>query len=452
LKVEFEELEKNKVLLKVEVPQEEIKKSVEKAYKSIAKKVNIPGFRKGKIPSKVIDAHFGEDAVVDEMLKELIASSYVQAVENVGIKPIDVPEIDIKEAKKDKVHFHAKVDVKPKVMLGNYKKLKAKKNKVKVTEEEVAQQIELARERFASLEVAEGKVVSKGDFVLIDFDGLIEGKSFEGGSAKDYLLEVGSNIIVPDFDKNILGACKDEIKKFVVDIPPKFRNPAIADKSVNYKVLIKEVKQKILPELNDEFANIAGGFETMDEYKKDIRKRLEEMNTFKAEEKFRREILDEVSKKVNVEIPDIMIDRTLAEMVDEFLLSIQARGIPPEDYFSGTGTSIEELKSSFREGAKERTKDELVLEAIAKEENIKVEEDELDKEIEVIAQKLNEDKRVIKKNLEERGVVSRIEADILMRKTMESLIEMTESKKKIDKQKDEKSEVKKDDRHDSDSG
>ncbi|HDP69544.1 MAG TPA: trigger factor [Actinobacteria bacterium] len=452
MKVEFEELEKNKVLLKVEVPQEEIKKSVEKAYKSIAKKVNIPGFRKGKIPSKVIDAHFGEDAVVDEMLKELIASSYVQAVENVGIKPIDVPEIDIKEAKKDKVHFHAKVDVKPKVMLGNYKKLKAKKNKVKVTEEEVAQQIELARERFASLEVAEGKVVSKGDFVLIDFDGLIEGKSFEGGSAKDYLLEVGSNIIVPDFDKNILGACKDEIKKFVVDIPPKFRNPAIADKSVNYKVLIKEVKQKILPELNDEFANIAGGFETMDEYKKDIRKRLEEMNTFKAEEKFRREILDEVSKKVNVEIPDIMIDRTLAEMVDEFLLSIQARGIPPEDYFSGTGTSIEELKSSFREGAKERTKDELVLEAIAKEENIKVEEDELDKEIEVIAQKLNEDKRVIKKNLEERGVVSRIEADILMRKTMESLIEMTESKKKIDKQKDEKSEVKKDDRHDSDSG
>lgn len=426
LKTEVEELEKNKVILKVEVPKENIKKAIGEAYKSIAKKVNIPGFRKGKVPPKIIDVNVGEEAVIDEMLRQLVPFSYAQAVEKTGIEPIDVPEIEVKEAKKDKVNFHAKVDVKPKVKLGDYKKLKIKRAEAKVTDKEVNQQIEMTRNNFASLEVAEDKTISEGDFALIDFDGLVDGKSFETGSAKDYLLEIGSNAIVLDFDKNLIGARKGETKEFEVNIPPKYDNPAIAGKTVKYKVFIKELKQKVLPELNDEFAEIVGGFKTLDDFKKDLKEKLEEAKKFKVEEEFRRNILDGVANGAEVDVPDIMISRTLAEMVDEFFLSLQTRGISPEDYFAATGSNLEELKKSLRERAEERTREELILEAIAKKENITAGEDEVDKEVKMIAERVSEEENKIKEVLREKGILTKIKEDILIRKALEYLVEQAE--------------------------
>ncbi len=450
MKAEVEKLEKNKVLLKVEVPQEDVKQAIKEAYKTVAKKVSIPGFRRGKVPPSVIDTRIGEEAVIDEMLRQLVPLSYIKAVEKTGIKPINTPEVDVQEAKKDKVNFHAKVDVKPEVKLGDYKKSGIKRVKVKVTNEEINQQVEIMRDRLAHLEVAEGKSVSNGDFVTINFDGLVDGKSFEGNSAKDYLFEVGSSPIVPGFDGNLLGACKGDIKDFEVNIPPKFENPAISDKTVKYKVLIKEVKQKVLPELNDEFASEAGGFKSLDEYKKDIRKRLEEVKTFKAEEEFRRKLLDKVTEKTNIDIPDIMIERMLAEMVDEFLLSLQSQGIPADDYFSATKSNLEELKKSFRERASERTKEELVLEKIAEKENLVVSEDELDEEVEAIAKRMDEDKDKLKGAFKERGVLSRIKNDILIRKSLEHLVGLTE---KATGNKNKKSEVGgKDEKSNSNSG
>ncbi|MDO8885874.1 trigger factor [Candidatus Oleimmundimicrobium sp.] len=426
MKAEVEKLEKSKVLLKVEVPKEDIERAIKEAYKVISKKINVPGFRKGKVPLNIIDTRVGEEAIIDEMLRQLVPGAYTKAVEKTGIEPINIPEIDVKDAKRDKVNFHAKVDVKPKVDLADYKKLKAKRAKVKLTNEEINQQIEITRNSLAQLEVAERKIISKDDFVMINFDGLVDGKSFEGGSAKDFLLEVGSNQIVPDFDKNLFGARKGDIKEFTVDMPPKYDNQAIAGKTVKYKVLVKEIKQKVLPELNDKFAEEVGGFKTLDEYKESIRKRLEEVKTFKAEEDFRRKVLDEAAEGTKVDIPDIMVDRMVAEMVDEFLLSLQSRGVSAEDYFSVAETSIEELKKSFRERAKERTRDEIVLEAIAKKEGLTISEDELSKEVEAIAQRLNEDKEKLRKIFEERGILEKIKNDLLIRNSLERLVELTE--------------------------
>ncbi|MDI6799538.1 MAG: trigger factor [Actinomycetota bacterium] len=428
MKVEVERGEKNKVILKVEVPKEDVAKGMVAAYAKISKKVNVPGFRKGKVPKKVIDSHFGEGLVIDEMIKEVVPGSYERAVAESNVEPIDLPKIDVKEAGADHLVYQAEVEVKPEVILGDYKKISVKKAEVKVTDDEVKAQIESARNRKATLSVADDRLVREGDFVMIDFEGLLDGKEFEGGSGIDSMIEIGGQMLLPGFDKNLIGAGVGDELSFSIDATADFDAVEIAGKKVDFKVIVKEIKVKNLPEPNDEFADMAAGCKDMAEYKADIKKKLTDIKAAKAEEDFHREILIKLAEESKVDIPAIMVDRRVDDMVSQFMVGMKSRGVGSDEYFKATGSSPDILKESFKERAAGTVKESLVLEALAKKEKIEVSFEEVDKEIGELADGIGEEKEDLKKTLQERGVISDIEDDLLMRKAMERLVEMVKAK------------------------
>ncbi len=428
MKIEVEKGEKNKVTLVVDVASEDISRGMEAAYAKVAKKVNIPGFRKGKAPKKVLNSYLGEGAIIDQMIKEVVPEAYEKAVEESKIFPIDLPKIEVKEASTDKLTFSAEVEVKPEVILGDYKKITIKKAEVKVTDEEVKAQIESVRNRMATLNVAPDRPVQEGDFVIIDFEGLLEGKEFEGSSGVDSMIEIGGQMLLPDFDKKLIGANRGDEVKFDIEVPADFEASDIAGKRIDFTVKIKEIKLKVLPELNDEFADKAGGAKDMAEHEADTRKRLVEIKEAKCDDDFRRDLLAKLTEGAKVDIPAIMIERRLDEMVNQFLVGMKSRGIGDKEYFEATGSNPDSLRKSFKERAAETVKEALALEALAKKENIEVLAEEIDREIGELAESIGRDKDGLKDTLVERGALSDIEDDIMMKKAMDRLIEIAQGK------------------------
>ncbi|MEW6189543.1 MAG: trigger factor [Actinomycetota bacterium] len=424
-----EELEKNKVLLKVEVPTGDVDQAIEKAYKSISSRVSIPGFRKGRIPRKIIDARIGKESVLQEALNEMLPVYYSRAVERSGIKPIDKPEIEVVQLKEGQpLLFNAKVQVKPKVKLGKYKGVKAKMPFIEVTDEEIDGHIELLKDRFAQLEPVTRKL-RKGDFALINFEGFVDGKPFEGGSANDYLLQVGSGTFAPGFEDKLIGARRGEIREIFIDMPKEHPIAEIAGKKVKFKVFVKEIKQKKLPKVDDEFAKEIGAFETLKELKDDVKRRLEEVKRNQDQFALRGKVLEAVSKGAEVEISEIMVERRVNEMIGDFAFNLKNRGIDLNDYLKATNTSMESLRERFKRDALRALKNELVLGAIGEKEGLEVKEEEVDNEIEKLAQRMNVEGSEVKKRLEERGNLGLLREDILLRKTLDWLVDQAEIKR-----------------------
>lgn len=429
MKTMVEELEKNKVLLKVEVPTGDVDQAIEKAYKSISSRVSIPGFRKGRIPRKIIDARIGKESVLQEALNEMLPVYYSRAVERSGIKPIDKPEIEVVQLKEGQpLLFNAKVQVKPKVKLGKYKGVKAKMPFIEVTDEEIDGHIELLKDRFAQLEPVTRKL-RKGDFALINFEGFVDGKPFEGGSANDYLLQVGSGTFAPGFEDKLIGARRGEIREIFIDMPKEHPIAEIAGKKVKFKVFVKEIKQKKLPKVDDEFAKEIGAFETLKELKDDVKRRLEEVKRNQDQFALRGKVLEAVSKGAEVEISEIMVERRVNEMIGDFAFNLKNRGIDLNDYLKATNTSMESLRERFKRDALRALKNELVLGAIGEKEGLEVKEEEVDNEIEKLAQRMNVEGSEVKKRLEERGNLGLLREDILLRKTLDWLVDQAEIKR-----------------------
>ncbi|RJQ33240.1 MAG: trigger factor [Actinobacteria bacterium] len=420
IKTQVKEIEENKVEIQVEIPIEQVKESIEAAYRALSKKAKIPGFRQGKVPPKVIDTQFGKGAVLEQALRDDLGKFYIQAVEETGIVPVNSPNIEIQEMAEEKpLKFTATVEVKPKVKLGNYKQLKTKKKLSKVEQKDIDAQLQMIRDKFANLEVAKNKVAQQQDYLLINFDGTINGKAFEGGSAKDYLLGLGSKTMVPGFEEQLVGSKAGEIKDIKITFPKDYPKEDLAGKIANFRVFIKEVKVKKLPELNEDFVKQLGEYKNLDELKKEIKVQLREQMDKKAEAEYKAEVLKEVSEQAKISIPKVMIDDMAKRLANEFDLSLRNQGASLEQYQKATGTSEADILKKFDKQAESTVKENLVLEAISEKENIEPTDEEVDAEVKKFAKDQDLDK--VKKELEAKGLIDYLRTNLRYSKTLDWL-------------------------------
>ncbi|WP_204981656.1 trigger factor [Mammaliicoccus sciuri] len=377
----WEKKEGNQGLLTVTVPKEEVDKGLDKAFKKVVKQINVPGFRKGKMPRPLFEQRFGVESLYQDALDFILPEAYGNAVEEAEINPVDRPEIDVTQMEKGKeLIFEATVTVEPEVELGDYKGLSIEKQDREVTDEEFNQAIEDAVSRQAELTVKEGEI-AEGDVVNINFDGYVDGEAFEGGQAEGYDLEIGSESFIPGFEEQLIGLKANDSKDVVVTFPEEYHAEELAGKEATFKCEVNEVKSKEIPELDDELAQeLDESVSTVDEYKEKLRKDLEEAKVNQAEATEKEEAITKATDNAKVDIPEAMINTELDRMMQEFEQRISQQGLNLELYYQFSGQSEEELKAQMKEDAEKRVKTNLTLRAIADAENIEVSDADVEAE------------------------------------------------------------------------
>ena len=424
VKAEMEEVDLNKVRIKVEVPAEDVGKAIDRAFRDISREVFIPGFRKGKVPRRVLQARLGMDAIYEEVKQSNLPDYYAEALQQLGIEPIDEPEIDFDEIKiedEKPLTFEATVDIKPRIELSEYKDVEVERPDEEVTEEEVDRVIDNMREKFAQLEVASGKVLADGDYALIDFEGTVNNAPFEGGSANDFVLEVGTENIWPEFNEEMRGKRKGDILEIKVKMPEQFPDEELAGKVASFKVIVKEVKVKKLPEADDDFAKESSKFDTFQELKDDVRAKLEEAKKTQVEEAVRVQALEKLADGLDVEIPDKMVENYSRQRRHELEARLSSRGISLDNYLKAVDYTEERMDEEFEVEAKQLILNELVLEAIIRAEGFEVSDDEIQEEIAVRAEMFGMKPETFRDALEERGALEEMRQDLAHRKALKFL-------------------------------
>ncbi len=427
MKVSAEKIENQKVVLTIEVVAAELDKAEERACKRFASQVNIPGFRKGKAPRKIVEQHVGKQTVLQEAFDYFIAPEALaealkdQKMEDIVTRP-DIETVTLEEGKD--VVFKATVVPRPEVKLGEYKGLKIAKDEVKVTDEDVDNQLKrMADHQAKMVEAPEGAAVEDGDFTTLDFKGFVDGEAFEGGEGKDYPLQIGSNSFIPGFETQLIGAKVSEEKDVNVKFPEEYHAKELAGKDATFKCTIRSIKHKELPAIDDAFAKAASKFETLDELKADIRKNLTENAERKAENDRKAEALETASKNITVDIPPVMVDNEVTRMLREMEMRLAQQGMQLEQYLQFAGTDIAKLREQYRETAEKNVRTGLMLEEVAKAENIKVEAADLDKEVEVMAAAYGATPKQVKKIIAEQGRLNDLAATVLRNKTMQFIFD-----------------------------
>lgn len=422
MKTDVKELDNNKMLVEVEVPTEDVQESVRKAYRKIAGSVTIQGFRKGRIPPRVIDAHVGKGSVMQEALQEMLPVFYGKALQETGLKPIDKPEIEVVQLRDDKpFKFNAKLEVKPKPVLPKYSDLKAGKKKPTVSKEDVDKELEKLQEKFARLEVVKSRPVKKGDYVLMNYEAKIGGNDFEGGSADDFFLEVGANMFPPEFEEKMVGVKPGEIHEIVIDVPDWHHQQETAGQTVSYKVLVKEVKEKVPPKLDDNFAKETSEFDTLKELKADVRKKVRGAKEIEVNNEFRMDVLDELTELAKVEVPETMVTQRVSDRIEDMRQKLEAGGLALEDYMEQAKTTEADLRKEYRAEAEQGVAKRLALEALAEKESLEVTPAEVDNEIKVAAQAEGRNFQGLKKDAEDKGYLYVFEEDALVKKALDFL-------------------------------
>lgn len=385
MNAKVEKLENNKVKLEITVPMQDFQEALKKSYNKNVGKFNIPGFRKGKAPMAIIEKYYGIGVFYEDAVQFVCDDTYPKAIEDNNITPVDYPEIDIVQIGKDKDFIYtATVTVKPEVKLGEYKGVEAKKIEYKVTDEDINAKLDLMKDKNARILTKEGKI-EKGDIATIDFEGFIDGVAFEGGKADNYQLTIGSGTFIPGFEDQLVGAAAGDTVDVNVTFPEDYHEESLKGKPALFKVTIKEVKFKQLPELDDEFAKDVSEFDTLEELKQDIKKKLEEENAERAKREYEDEVLNKVVEAAEVDIPEVMIQKEIDYMMSDLNYRLKYQGLDIKKYAELLGTTIESLRDEFKEAAQKRVKSNLVLEAIAKAEGIDASEEEIDKKAEEMA-------------------------------------------------------------------
>ncbi|MBM7624844.1 trigger factor [Sporohalobacter salinus] len=424
MKVSKEVIEENKVQLDVEVEAEETNKALDEAYKEVVKDVEIDGFRKGKVPRQVLEARYGKEILHKDALDILIPKAYREAIEEAEIEPIDQPEIsDFSIEEDEPTTFTAEVEVKPEVELGEYTDLDIEKELEEVTEEDIEEALDQKRERFAELKAADRDEVQEGDYVVIDFEGYIDGEPFEGGSAEEYTLEIGSDSFIPGFEEQLIGAKVGEEVEVDVTFPEGYQQEDLAGEGAIFKVDVKEIKEKELPELDDELAKEVGDFETLGELKEDITNTLKEEAERKAENVFTNELIETISEDAEVNIPETMVENELDVMMNSMKQRLQQQGMDFEQYLEMTGTDEASFREENREEARKRVKSSLTLEAIAEKENIDATDEEIEGKIEEIANQQDQDPEMVKAMLQMQGQYDSLIESIKNEKVLDFLVE-----------------------------
>lgn len=424
MSVKMEKIEKNTVELEVSVDAKDFSAAVTKAAKTLANKVNIPGFRKGKAPRTMVERHVGTGALYNEAVDDLLGPAYAKAVNESGIEPVDRPEVDLVQMEEGKdLIFKAKVTVKPEVELGEYKGLEVEKTAATVTDEEVEEDLKRKQEQHAKvLNLDEGTVENK-DSLVIDFAGSVEGVPFEGGTAEGYELVIGSGSFIPGFEEQLIGAQIGQEVDVNVRFPDEYHVADLKGKDALFKVKVHKIKRKELTPLDDEFAKDISEFETLDELKADLRDKLMKAAEQRAESEYRNAIVAKAVENASVEIPEAMISSRVDTMVQDLEQNLSYQGLDLETYFYYIGTSEQEMREKFRPQAAESVKSELVLEAIAKAEGIQVEEAELNVELTKLSERYQTSAENLKQALLARGELNLYRQSLVSEKTVSFLVE-----------------------------
>lgn len=425
MKVTVENGENQQVTLTIEVEAAEVNKAVDQACKRLANRVSIPGFRKGKAPRMIVERHVGKDAVLQEAFDIVAPKALSKAFDEQKIDPVTRPSVDIEtlEEGKDLV-FKATVTPRPEVKLGDYKGLNVPKNEVSITDEDVEKQLKTFQDRQGKLvDAPEGAEVKDGDFTTLDFKGFVDGEAFDGGEGKDYPLQIGSNSFIPGFEDQLVGAKIGEERDVNVKFPEEYHAKELAGKDATFKCTIRSIKTKELPAIDDELAKKVSKFETLDELKADIRKNLEENAERTAENDQKSAAIEMATNNIMVDIPAVMIDNRVTAMIQEMAMRLEQQGMKLEQYLQYAGTDIAKLREQYRETAEKNVKTDLMLEEVAKAEDIKVEAKDLDEEVAAMAAAYGATPQQVQKIIKEQGRIGDLAASVLRKKTAQFIID-----------------------------
>lgn len=419
----WEKKEGNDGVLTVTVEAKEFEKALDQAFKKVVKDVQLPGFRKGRVPRNIFENRFGVESLYQDAVDIILPDAYMKAVEETGIEPVDQPEVDIEEIEKGKDFvFTAQVTVKPEVELGQYKELEVEEQDIEVTDEDVENELESLREQQAELVIKEEGEVEEGNTVVIDFEGFMDGEPFDGGKGENHSLEIGSGQFIPGFEEQLVGKTSGEELTVNLTFPEEYHAEELAGKDATFEVKIHEIKVKELPELDDEFAkDIDEEVETLEELREKKKKELEENKQQEADQKTRETLIEKASENTTIDIPDAMIETELDNMFQEFEQRLQAQGMTMDMYAQFSGQDEAALREQMKEDAEKRVKSNLTLEAIFNAEALEVTDEDAEKELENMAEMYGIEIDQIKQMLG--GNTDAIKSDLTFKKAIDFLVE-----------------------------
>lgn len=387
MSLQVEKLEKNMAKLTIEVSAEDLEKAIQNAYRKQKNKISLPGFRKGKVPRQMIEKMYGAEIFYDDAANELIPKAYSEAYDECGLEIVSQPEIDVVQIEKGKPFiFTAEVATKPEVTLGEYKGLEVEKISNRVTQKEVDAKVEEEAEKNARTVVVEDRPVQDKDEVILDFEGFVDGEAFEGGKGENYPLTIGSGSFIPGFEEQLIGAEAEKEVEVKVTFPEDYHAEELKGKDAVFKCTIHEIKAKELPEIDDEFAAEVSEFDTLEEYKADLKTKIKDQKTKEGKAKQEDQAVEKAVENASMEIPDAMLDTQVRQMADDFKRRIQSQGLSLEQYFQFTGMTEEKMTEDLKAEAEKRIRTRLVLEAVVKAENIEVSDERFDEEIAKMAE------------------------------------------------------------------
>ncbi|EBF5203292.1 trigger factor [Listeria monocytogenes] len=422
MSVKWEKQEGNVGKLTFEIEQEKVKEGLDRAFVKVRKTLNVPGFRKGKVPRQIFNQRFGEEALYQDALDILLPEVYSAAIDEAGIDPVDTPQVNIESMEKGETWvLTAEVTVKPEVKLGDYKGLEVEKRETELTTEELEAELKQLQERQAELVVKEDAPAENGDTVILDFEGFKDGVAFEGGQAENHSLELGSGQFIPGFEEKLVGLKAGDEADIELTFPEEYHAEDLAGEPVVFKVKLHEIKTKEVPALDDELAkDIDEEVETLDELKEKISKRLQEAKEESVAQAKQEEVIAKAVENAEVDIPHAMVHHEADHLMNHFAQDLQAQGLTPELYYQFTGQTEEAMHAQMEKDAEKRVKMNLVLEAIAEAENIEPTEEAIDEEISTLAEKYGMEKDAVRAAL---GDMSELKSDLKIRKAIDVLLD-----------------------------
>jgi trigger factor len=419
----LEKKENNKATFSIEIGEDKFEKAVQKAYLKNRNRFSIPGFRKGKVPRKIIEMNYGEGVFYEEALNSLLPEAYDEAVENLELEPVDTPEVDIEQLEKGKpLMIKVEVTIKPEVKLGDYKSIEIEKIEYNVTDENIDMELNNIKEMNGRIIDASDRETKKGDILTIDFEGYVDGEQFEGGTAENQELEIGADRFIKGFEEQLIGKKKGDKVDVKVTFPEDYFEEKLKGKEALFKVTIHEIKEKILPILDDEFAKDVSEFDTLEEYKQSIKERLEKEAKDKEQIDIENKAVEKVVELSEMDIPEVMVENQINNEIGEFDYRLKIQGLSIDKYLELTNSTIDDFKEQVKPVAEKKVKADLVLDAIAKIEKLEVSDEDLDNELERLAEEYNkEDVEKFKEDMK-KGDLEHLKTGIMRDKTIELLV------------------------------
>ncbi len=426
MNVKIEKQEKSKVVLEFTMPKDDFNKALDKAFAKNAKHFKVPGFRNGKVPRNVVEKVYGEGVLYESVIEDTVDEEYRKALEENKLEPVSRPEMDVKQIGKDKDFIYTvSFYVKPEAKVSKYKGLEIEKVDVKVSKEDVEAELESVRNKNAEIKSVEDRKLQQNDISTIDFEGFVDGVAFEGGKGENFELTIGSGQFIPGFEDQLVGMEIGEEREIKVTFPKEYHAENLAGKDSTFKVKLISIKEKILPELDDEFAKDVSEFETLEEYKKDLKAKVKERKENQAKAERESKAIEKLVENVEVEIPEAMIDHEIEHMIESFAQNLSYQGMSMEQYLEYTNTKMDDFKESLKPNAIKDIKLRLALEFINKAENVVVEDKEIDEKIEELSKQYGStDSDSLKKNESVRNYMrEKLIQDKTMALVVDSVIE-----------------------------